>query len=280
MSKIQAYFFEDQTLNDIALEIIQLDTQMNLDLEVAYTKMTNAFERRWSMGKLLSENEDYILAICTTWNEFADKFGYSTSVLSNNRRGYQSLLEAGCKTFKDVETLLIKKQINPTVRNFEKIGSLLTTGEPIKDVRPKDEQRLQRLFSEVQEIIDRNETANHNVVERALELKDRIEQSVDHINKLDARKNVWKSKKYLQWVKTLGYDALTGLPCDTPDPHHTDIRGGSGGFGAKLPDMFTIPVSRDTHEMLENGMWEPTEVEIAEALINTMALFIMTHYDN
>jgi hypothetical protein len=279
MSNIIGQFFDDTKLNEIANEIIELDAKINLSLEQAYQNMTSAFERRWVMGKLLYDNQEYIITKCDTWTKFADSFGQPIAVLSNNKRGYENLLNAGCDTFDKVVKLLTEKQITPTVRNFEKIGTLLN--EPLENrklQRPRDEERLIKLNSEIEEIIQRNESANHNVVEKALELKERSTQAISHITKTDARKLQWQSRKYMDWVKKLGYDAFTGLPCPAPDPHHTDINGGSGGFGSKLPDCFTVPVSRETHEMLESGFWEPDKLEIADALINTMALFIITHY--
>jgi hypothetical protein len=144
--------------------------------------------------------------------------------------------------------------------------------------RPKDEKRLESLYAEVQDIISRNESSTHNELhEMAVDLANQIEQAQDHIIKLDAHRRHWHNEKYLEWVRSIGYDALTGQAVDRCEPHHTYLSGEQGGIQDKLPDFLTIPLSPETHRKVESGQLKPTEVEIAKAIINTMGLFLMTH---
>jgi hypothetical protein len=83
----------------------------------------------------------------------------------------------------------------------------------------------------------------------------------------------------LEFVRRLGYDCVTGAPCDRPDPHHT-LPNGVSATGGKVADVWTIPVSRETHDMIETGLLILSPDEIKDELLKVMALFIMNHLPN
>lgn len=53
----------------------------------------------------------------------------------------------------------------------------------------------------------------------------------------------WRSRKYLDWVKSLPC-VMCGAPAD--DPHHLKHVGGLSGAGLTAPDGYVLPVCR-TH---------------------------------
>jgi hypothetical protein len=235
-----------------------------------------AFKNRYLIGQLLYDNEDTILEDFKTWKAFSEHYGLSPSVVSNNLRAYRFLFNEGLLSWDSVEKELRRRKIDLKVNNFEKLETLfLGHGTP---ERPKDEKRLENLYAEVQDIISRNESATHNEVkELAIDLGEQIVQAKDHIVKLEAHRRHWHNDKYLEWVRSLGYDAITGRSSDKCEPHHTYIHGEQGGIQDKLPDCLTIPLSPDMHRQIESGVYKPTESQISKALINTMSLFIITH---
>lgn len=280
MTEILPSFFNDATLDDVANRIIELDTQHNLALVRAHNEIQSAFQRRWEIGRLVNENYDTIIAKCKSQKAFAEGFGYSESVISNNLRAYRSLSDIGCTTWPAVLRELEKRQVNPTVQNFERLPALLAGKMPVKDARPYDERRLEQINEEIETILKRNESANRNeVVILAQDMAERLEQVKSHITKLDPTKYVWKNDKYLEFIRRLGYDCVTGAPCDRPDPHHT-LPNGRSSMGGKVADVWTIPVSRETHEMIESGLINLTPDEIKDALLQCMALFIMNTLPN
>jgi hypothetical protein len=208
---------------------------------------------------------------------FSDGFGYSEAVISNNLRGYRALHDLGCASWDDVTRRLEDKKINPTVQNFERLPALLAGVSAPKDTRKYDERRLEQIEAEIDTIMARNESANHNEIPVvAKDLAERLDQVKTHIVKLNPTKYVWKNNNYLEFVRRLGYDAITGAPCDKPDPHHT-LPNGRSAAGGKVADVWTIPVSRYTHDLIEQGILVPNREELLTALVNTMALFIMNH---
>jgi hypothetical protein len=228
------------------------------------------------MGEILFENEFLILSEFETWKRFAEHYGFSPSVVSNNLRAYRFLFEQKLYDWDSVLKALKEKNINLTVSNFEKLETLFLHGAPPE--RPKDEKRLENIYAELQDIISRNESAGHNeILEMAVDLAEQVEQAQEHLIKLDAHRRHWHNEKYLEWVRSLGYDVLTGQAVERCEPHHTYLSGEQGGIQDKLPDYLTIPLSADTHRKVESGQYKPTEIEIAKALVNTMGLFIMTH---
>jgi hypothetical protein len=280
MTEILPSFFNDAALDDVANRIIELDTQHNLALVRAHNEIQSAFQRRWEIGRLVNENYDIIIAKCKTQKAFAEGFGYSESVISNNLRAYRSLSDIGCKTWSDVLRELEKRNISPTVKSFESLPSLIAGDTKPKDTRQYDERRLEQLHEEVETILRRSETSNRNEIAVVAEdLSNRIEQAKGHITKLDPTKYVWKNEKYLEFVRRLGYDCVTGAPCDRPDPHHT-LPNGVSATGGKVADVWTIPVSRETHDMIETGLLVLSPDEIKDELLKVMALFIMNHLPN
>jgi len=70
------------------------------------------------------------------------------------------------------------------------------------------------------------------------------------------KKTVYKSRKYLDWVKSLP-SAISGMPAD--DPHH--IHGhNQGGTGLTASDMFSFPLSRKEHSELHQEGWKQWEL--------------------
>lgn len=72
---------------------------------------------------------------------------------------------------------------------------------------------------------------------------------------MNFRKPPIRSRKYLDWVKSLPCVA-TGAPAD--DPHHIIGCGLGGATGSKPSDIFTIPLTRDMHNLLHHDVneWE------------------------
>lgn len=281
MSKLQ--IFQSDVLNDLVQTILELDGKAGQDLEEAYTKIESATHRRWLIGKAVSENIEYIKEECGTQGAFASKFGYSEAKISNDKRGYESLVELGGTDWESAKKLMQEKSIQITSRNFEKIGTLLnnpTQDTPIKEQRDKDERRLEQLHSEIEEIKTRNESSNPIVYEQAEDTIEYAKGVSKLLNKQNPYRSNWRSRKYMDFVKSLGIDHITGKQEEHLDPHHTLPDGSSQGKHGKVADCFTIPVSRSTHNDLETGMLVPTKLNIAEALVKTMATFIQTHYPN
>lgn len=273
-------FDGDYELNTVAQQVLDLETGFKNDVKAMNKYAKSAMQRRWEMGKVLYDNEELIVERLGSQKAFAEKLGSSEGTLSNNKRGYANLLEHGCTTWEEVMELLEKKELPANTYTFERMGKLLndpTATDKIKDQRPKDEKRLEQITKEVEEIVQRNETSNHNTFELGKQvLKDVLEVGV-HIGKVDPYKSTWRSKNYLEFVRNLGMDFITMTPEDAVDPHHT-LQTQEQRMGSKVADVFTIPVSRDIHMMIENGTVELTQEEISDALIRTMALFIIHNF--
>jgi len=271
--------FEDRKLNGIAQELIRLGEDYTKFMGLAKKNMTSAFQVRWTFGKIVSENYDYIKEVCRTQREFAEALGYTEAEVSNNKRAYQYLRDkAGATTWEEVMDVMEDKRIPLTVYSFERIGALLSAPEKPQKKKTeieKAQERLEELNQEAQELLRIVEPENNPNIEEDIEhfIGD-LEDMKEHIKTFDIYKSGWKSEKYLEFVRNFGYDVLTGEPVSRCDPHHTDPEGGSGSMGAKLPDYFTIPVARGTHMLLESGALRLDREELMEALIITMATFI------
>lgn len=270
--------FETDRLNEIGEQLIELDNFYSQYVATAKKNMLSAFKTRWEYGKLISENYDYIVENCGTQKVFAEVMGKTEAVISNNKRAYEYLLQEGCGTWEEVAKKLQERRIPLTIRSFERIKTLLN--EPTTDTTQieqidKDQLRLEELIEEANEILRRTEPASKPELHEDLEdVIQNIEAIRAYIESFDITKRQWKSEKYLNFVRSFGYDIVTKEPCERCDPHHTNFEGGSGGTGDKLSDFMTIPVSRDTHMMLESGFLTLSKEETAIALATTMATFI------
>lgn len=276
MSKLE--IFQSPEVNKIGQEVIELDNKFKSLMDKAKENLTSAFQQRWLQGKLIAENIELINEECGSQKNFADSIGKSEAMVSNNRRAYEYLLDEGCETWDEVVDLMENRKIALNSRNFERIKTLLN--EPTKDRDPKeqvdkDRKRLEELRAEADELLRRIEPQRKpDLHADALEAIEDLEEIQKYVESFDIFKSKWKSEKYLKFVRNFGYDVIRHEPCERCDPHHTDIYGNSGGQGEKLPDIFTIPVSRGTHILLEEGILQPTPEELAEALITTMGTFI------
>lgn len=68
------------------------------------------------------------------------------------------------------------------------------------------------------------------------------------------KRKVWRSKKYLDWVKTQP-SCISGLPGG--DAHH--IKGHGYGGSLKAPDWMTLPLTREEHTEFHNRGWQTWE---------------------
>ena len=79
----------------------------------------------------------------------------------------------------------------------------------------------------------------------------------------------WRSRKYLDWVKTLPC-VICGARAD--DPHHITGIGHLGGMGTKAPDQFVMPVCRPHHDEIHRDpnlwpdQWEWVARTLARAI--------------
>ncbi len=279
--KIKSSIFKSEELNELAEALLELDNQYADFLNRAEKNLNSAFQTRWLYGKYISENYDKIIDECGTQKTFANKIKQSEAVISNNKRAYEFLLKEGCETFDEVKALLRNKEIRPTIRNFEKIGTLLN--EPTDkttqiEQTSKDRRRLEELMDEVGDIVKRNEGGSDvELVSDSLEFLDDIENTIGYLETYDPNKRKFKSEKYLDFVRSYGFDIVTREPCERCDPHHTTPEGGSGSMGDKLPDYFAIPVSRSTHILLERGIIELTKEEILRMHFEVLSTFVYLH---
>ena len=80
---------------------------------------------------------------------------------------------------------------------------------------------------------------------------------------------VWRSKKYLKWVKSLPC-CVCKAPAD--DPHHIKGVGHLSGVGMTAPDQFTIPLCREHHNWIHTTppqwhiQWEWVARTLAKAV--------------
>lgn len=278
MSEVVVKLFDTPELNDIGKELIRLDDEYAEHMKEAKDSLFSAFRTRWVYGKIISENIDLILDECGTQKNFANKLGKSEGVVSNNKRGYEYLKEAGCETWDDVIKTLKHKQITPSVSNFEKIGTLLN--EPNRETSKKeqihkDRRRLEQLRGEIEEILQRNEPGTQpDIIRDAFEFIEDVKEITDYLDSFQPERTGWKSEKYLDFVRNYGFDVITGEPTERCDPHHTTPSGGTGPEGEKLPDYYAIPVSRRTHRLMQSGRMEVSPESILRAQFTTLTSFL------
>lgn len=273
--------FDSDTLNEIGAELIELYKKSKNHLKKAQQHLSSAVERRYLAGKYVAENHEEILEECGSQRKFAEMIGITESMVSNDKRGYLALKEEGAETFEDAQKLMQQKGINGTTKQWEKLPKLLSQpeSERQKDNRAKDEKRLQQLYKEAEEIRQRNQTSGGDIPSKAEEIESYIDDLQKSIKKTDPLSYEWKSQYYRDWVKSLGMDFLTMNPADKVDPHHTTQENWAGNTQEKVPDCFTIPVTRDTHMKIERGNYNPSHKKLSDALIRTLSLFIITHFE-
>lgn len=269
--------FQNPKLNEIAAAIISRTDKIISDYREAEKRLTYAIQGRWMNGRDFVENEEAILAECKYQKNFAEAIGITEQMLSNDVRAYRALKAEGVTDVEQLIPKLKEKNVAPTTYSWERLPSLLNNPlATTRDQRPRDERRLEAIAAELREIQARNETENKNLIAPVKQLRDQVEDLREYIVRDDPFRSEWKSEKYLQFVRSIGRCSLTDKPCKV-EPHHTNLDGGSGGVGRKLPDYMTIPVSPELHDKIESGIYVPSKEEIAYALIKTMALFIRTH---
>jgi hypothetical protein len=272
----QSIFVPSAAVDQLADAMVMFQAEdMQLQLEIG-ERNRKSFENRYEFGKLLFENQDLILTEFGTWKKFAEYYAFSPSVLSNNKRAYEFLHSEGLGEWSSALAEIKKRGIAVTVSSFEKIESLFVSGPRAE--RPKLEKRLETLYTEAKQIVESLESAHHNELkEMAVEVVENIEQAQRHVAKMDVKRQQWHNEKYLEFVRSFGVDAITGKPVERCEPHHTYIHGEQGDTGMKLPDYLTIPLSPETHRLIETGQLKPDPIKVAEELIRTMGLFIQTH---
>jgi transcriptional regulator with XRE-family HTH domain len=286
MDKIQISVFKDQNLNGLAVRLIQRNKKASDDLYEAQKLYKSALIRHWENGKDVHENYDAIIAECDTQKSFAEKIGITPSQLSNDLRAYKALLEEGVETAKDVKRTLHEKGIKATVSNWERLPRLLNNPEENRvekrhERTQKDEKRLQELYDEVEEIQNRQES-NPNIKEEATYVKDHIVRLTGELLKKDPTNLQWESDAYLEFVRGYGMDIMTGesvSPDARLEPHHVNPFTGhaGGGMAGKVPDCFTVPVTKKTHRQIHDGDLHFTKEEWLEAIITVMSKFIITY---
>ena len=273
--------FKSSALNSLAATLIQRTKKIPSNIREAQDLVSKALLRRYENGKDVYDHYDQIIEEVGSQREFASRIGITENMLSNDLRAFRHVKEEyGVDTLKGFTDLLDDKGIPLTVKMWEKLPSLLDNPDLAqKDRLPNDVQKVQNMDSELDEIVQRNEGQGHNaIIEEARQLKQRISDAKQHINKLNPYSYDWESPFYRKFCRELGMCMLTKEPCKT-EFHHTDQFGSSGGEGTKLPDAFGIPINIELHRKIEDGKYHPTEMELATALIETLTIFIMNHYE-
>lgn len=274
--------FNDHRLNEIGGDLIDLYRKAADDVQVAHNKLKSAIERRWLAGKCVSENIDIIIDECGSQRAFGERIGITEATISNDKRGYEALKAEGVETLEQLIPFLKQKNIQPNTFSWERMPKLLNEPDAFreKDQRPKDERRLEELYGEIEDIKVRNEGANPIVTELAEDTMKYLNDVVNYVSAQDVFKSTWRNRYYLDFVKQIGWDYITGKQAEVLDPHHTLPDGSSRSPKGKVADVFTIPVNRATHTKIEEHTLKPSVEEIQDALIRTMALFITTHMES
>lgn len=281
--------FEDEDLNEITGIIYQLDEDYRSRMDEVRQKMYDAFRTKWELGYQLWRYEEIIFDHFDTWAEFAEEIGKNPSQISRAKKGYEHLENEGAETWEEVIDLLETKDIRPTAKNFEGIGRLLnepnspnTSKDDYENQVSKDMNRLAEISDEAEEILARNENANRNqpigdqdVPEMAEDTVKYLGELVDKLKRQDPYNIAFESEDYLDFIRNFGRDLITGEPCEKCDPHHAHPNGGTGNYGDKLPDWSAIPVSRDTHNKITDGVWEPSPEDILSAQVKCLVIFLM-----
>ncbi|HSH24900.1 MAG TPA: hypothetical protein VLA13_05105 [Massilibacterium sp.] len=273
--------FESPTLNEVGASLITNYKGFHENQQLAKEYLNKAICRRFMSGKLLSTYHDEIMEECGSQRAFGEKIGLSESIISNDRRAYEALAERGADTPEKMLKLLQEKRIKSNIYEWERLPKFLNEPDAYRepDRRKKDEKRLEDLEKEVTEIRQRNESANNNhIATLASDSIKEIGELKDHLSKLDPFSYQWKNRQFIDWAKSLGWDFINDEPCENLEFHHTDMQGGSGGVGKKLPDVFGLPTSIKTHYAIEQGAYKPRPEQLASGLIKLHALFIMNHW--
>lgn len=279
---VKTNVFHNLQLNALADDILYLDDILRTEMRKAEKAMFSAFECMFNQGKLLSEHYELIINECGTQRAFAESIGKSESQISNAKRGYEALKAEGCTSIDQVMTLLESRSIRPTVRNYEKIGTLLSEPQEYtshKEYESRSLKRVSEIQDEIEEIVRINERASDPIVQETVSMLQFVNDSYNYLQNQNVWTRPFSSERYLDFVRTFGRDVITREPLARCDPHHTDLLGGSGGMGMKLPDWMTIPLSRETHDAIESGKMNLTQLDIAKALIETMATYIVSLLD-
>ena len=84
------------------------------------------------------------------------------------------------------------------------------------------------------------------------------------------KSKAFRSKRYLQWVKTQPC-VLCGSPAD--DAHHIIGTGNLSGMGMTAPDVFTMPACRQHHTTIHQSpeVWSAQWEWIARTLAKAVA---------
>jgi len=269
---------------DVLLTVLRnLDQEYRDCLYNAEQNIRTAFTKRYSLGQNIVAHYNQLMDEFGSQKAIAEALGQSESQISNTIRGYKYLRDAGADTIESALALLDQKQIKPTSQNYEKIGTLLNSPDEntsIKEQKSRDEMRMEQIQAELEEIVRRNERASDPMVQETVSMLEFFDDMSNHLTDQNIFERPFKSERYLDFVRAFGFDIVTRQPIPRCDPHHTDPAGGSGGMGTKLPDWMTIPVSRQTHQALENGTVQVTERDILYYLVETMATFIVNALDN
>lgn len=272
--------FKNSKLNKIGAELISLSKAAGENFQKAKIHLKLAIINRWNRGRIIAENYDEIIEECDTQREFAERLGLTEAMISNDKRGYIAAKEKGATTEEEFLNLLKQKKIPARTDRWEKLPKLLNqpSSKRQKDNRRNDEKRLEKIYEEAEEIRARNQNTGGEIPKKAEEIEHYISDLQDSLSQTNPLSYKWKSQYYIDWVKSLGMDFLTMQPADNIDAHHTTTEGWAGNTQEKLPDCFTIPVTRDTHNNIERGKYNPSHRELSDALIRTLSLFIITHF--
>lgn len=274
--------FQNPKLNELGASLIEQYKGFHGDLNEAKKYLNSAIVRRFTSGKLLSTHHEEILEECGSQRAFGEKIGVTESMLSNDKRAFEALAEQGADTPEKMLNLLKNKGIEAKIFSWERLPKLLNDPDAYRepDRRAKDEKRLEDLEQEAKEIRQRNESANNNhIAKLASDSLKEIGELKDHLKKLDPFSYEWKNRAYIDWAKSLGWDFINDEPAENLEFHHTDMRGGSGKDGTKLPDVFGLPTTISCHKAIEEGKYKPSSTQLASGLIKLMSLFILTHWN-
>jgi hypothetical protein len=274
--------FQNPLLNQIGGELIENYKTFHGHQSEAKQLLKKAIVRRFLSGKIISTHIDQILEECGSQRAFGEKIGITDAMLSNDKRAYEALASRGVETPEDMLAHLEEKQIKANIYEWERLPKFLEQPDLYRDPdrRARDEKRLEELEQETAQIRQRNESAfNNNIAKLASDSLKQIEETKQHLKKMDPFAYKWTNRKYINWAKGLGWDFINDEPAENLEFHHTDMHGASGVSGAKLPDVFGLPTSIRTHQLIEEGKYQPKPIQIASGLIKLMSLFIMNHYD-
>lgn len=269
--------FRNPALNELAGVLITRNKEVIANVREAQKLLGKALTRRFMNGRDVDHHYAQILEECQSQREFSKRIGLSESVLSNDLRAFRALKEREIEDPQEFKKLLDSKGLPATIKVWEKLPNLLEDPTSLKkDERPKPERTLEKVQDEIQKVAD--ESPHSEIQAESKILLDQIEDLRNHLNKYNPYKYQWDSPAYRKWCRSIGKCMITGRAC-SPDFHHTTPDGGSGGTGDKLPDVFGFPIDRDLHSKVEDGTVTLTKEQISNAIINTLALFVINNYE-